>query len=199
MDNKKIKYIIFDLGGVLIKIHPEKFFKRVFGNTDIQEEIIINQSEGMNAGDVSPQEVICKLKKQYNLSLPEKDIIESFKKDWVGELINPMMQLVEELIEKGYYICALSNTNKLHADHVSPIFNYYKGFYKVYFSFELHMQKPDKKIYEYVIKDLNVKPDEIFFIDDAEENVKAAASVGMQTIRVERNKPDIAEIKRILI
>ncbi len=42
--------------------------------------------------------------------------------------------------------------------------------------------KPDRKIYEITLKKLGVKPEEVVFVDDKEENVKAAQDIGINTI-----------------
>ena len=68
------------------------------------------------------------------------------------------------------------------------------------------MRKPDPKIYEYAMERLRVKvgPDlkaeEVLFLDDIGENLKAAKALGMRTIRVLLGKTDLAvkELESIL-
>lgn len=45
------------------------------------------------------------------------------------------------------------------------------------------LRKPDPKIYQLALDVLRVKPEEAVFIDDREENAKAAAALGIQAIR----------------
>ena len=63
----------------------------------------------------------------------------------------------------------------------------YKGlevedfFDRIYLSFELHMQKPDKEIFKYVLEDAGIAPEETFFIDDSVANCSAAEQLGIRT------------------
>ncbi len=51
----------------------------------------------------------------------------------------------------------------------------------VYLSFKIGLLKPDKRIYEYVLKDLNVLPSDILFIDDNHQNILVAKECGWNT------------------
>jgi FMN phosphatase YigB (HAD superfamily) len=42
--------------------------------------------------------------------------------------------------------------------------------------------KPDKKVYQFVLDALMVKPEECYFIDDSKKNVEAAAEMGIKAI-----------------
>jgi putative hydrolase of the HAD superfamily len=44
--------------------------------------------------------------------------------------------------------------------------------------------KPDKGIYQHVIKQLQVSPESILFIDDNQVNIDTATSLGMHAHRV---------------
>lgn len=73
-------------------------------------------------------------------------------------------------------------------------------------SAHIGMRKPDPKIYEYTLKKLRekvgpeLKADEVLFLDDIGENLKAAKALGMRTLRVRLGKTDLAvkELERIL-
>jgi epoxide hydrolase-like predicted phosphatase len=68
------------------------------------------------------------------------------------------------------------------------------------------MRKPDPRIYEYTMEKLREKvgPDleanEVLFLDDIGENLKAAKALGMRTIRVQLGKTHLAvkELESIL-
>jgi epoxide hydrolase-like predicted phosphatase len=60
------------------------------------------------------------------------------------------------------------------------------------------MRKPDPRIYEYTMEKLReklggeLKPEEVLFLDDIGENLKAARRLGMRTLRVWLGKTDNA-------
>ena len=51
-----------------------------------------------------------------------------------------------------------------------------------YFSSELGLKKPQPEIFQMILKRHQLLPEEVLFIDDAEENVRAAEVLGMQVI-----------------
>jgi len=71
----------------------------------------------------------------------------------------------------------LSNLAIFHKEIITKQYNF-ADFDKVYLSYELGMQKPDYRIYEYIEKDLNFNPNQILFIDDVERNIMAAKERG---------------------
>ena len=46
------------------------------------------------------------------------------------------------------------------------------------------MRKPERRIYEHVLKELDVQGPEVIFLDDIGQNLKAAAQLGIRTIKV---------------
>ena len=59
---------------------------------------------------------------------------------------------------------------------------YDRLFHKIYVSADLCLKKPDKDIYEYVLKDLNLAPEEAVFIDNMERNTVVAEELGIKSI-----------------
>lgn len=81
----------------------------------------------------------------------------------------------------------LSNTNALHVPHFERLLKEQAGipgmhhlFDKVYYSYVLGMRKPDREIYEHVIRDSGIDPAETLFIDDLKENTDAARELGFR-------------------
>ncbi|GAA3967467.1 HAD family hydrolase [Thermobifida alba] len=55
-----------------------------------------------------------------------------------------------------------------------------RGFDSLFFSCEIGLCKPDPAVYEHVLRELGVEPGETLFVDDREENVRAAAELGIR-------------------
>ena len=47
------------------------------------------------------------------------------------------------------------------------------------------MRKPNRDIYEYVLSDLGVKPEQILFIDDDSQNILMAKQCGWNTCQAQ--------------
>ena len=121
-----------------------------------------------------------------------------------------MKSLEEELTSVKYYkdvvefahslkdkckIAILSNLMLFDKKRIDDQYDLSKFDY-VYLSFELGMRKPNKKIYEYVLNDLNVKPENILFIDDDYNNIVSARECGWNTCQafgyeLDRIKDDV--------
>jgi FMN phosphatase YigB (HAD superfamily) len=74
---------------------------------------------------------------------------------------------------------------------VTPLFT------KVYSARAMGMSKSEFDTYKFIANDLNLKPEEILFIDDNLNNVKAARDAGMEIIHFKDNS-DINKIDLII-
>ena len=61
-------------------------------------------------------------------------------------------------------------------------------FHKAYFSFDLHLLKPNPEVYEFVINQHGLIPAETLFLDDKAENIEAAKKLGIITYQL--TKPE---------
>jgi putative hydrolase of the HAD superfamily len=58
--------------------------------------------------------------------------------------------------------------------------DYFDG---VFLSQELHVEKPDDRIFQIVIKETGIDPNESLFVDDLEKNCQAAERNGFHTFQ----------------
>jgi putative hydrolase of the HAD superfamily len=100
---------------------------------------------------------------------------------------------VIEKVKKNYQMFLLSNSNEIHYDlYVRDLqlrFGYTEFddlFEKSFFSFDLHMTKPDLEIYEFVIYQNGLDVSKTLFIDDTEENIVAAKKLGLNTYLLQK-------------
>ncbi len=64
-----------------------------------------------------------------------------------------------------------------------PKFSPLEAFDDVMVSFEVHLIKPDVRIYECLLpKKYQLKPEECLFFDDRKDNVEGAREAGMQAM-----------------
>ncbi len=188
-----VKNIIFDLGGVILDIdynRPVSEFQKLgaknFHETYSQEKQapIFNKFE---RGEITPAE----FRKAIRAHLPEKVTDTEIDFAWngiLGELPSPRIVVLKMLKKMGYRLFLLSNTNSIHIKAFSQYLDstYGKGlfkelFEKVYFSSQIGMRKPSKKIFEHVLKENNLACAETLFIDDSEQHIEGAKKLGMRT------------------
>lgn len=89
-----------------------------------------------------------------------------------------VLDLIKILKQKGYKVYLLSNTSV-------PVYGFItsskigKDFDGFLISAIEKMIKPNKEIYLRLFEKFSIKPEESFFIDDNEENIKASIECGM--------------------
>lgn len=104
------------------------------------------------------------------------------------------LKLMKKLKEKNYKIGFLSNTEK------SAIEFFKKQNYDIdvtVFSCLEGTVKPELKIYEILIKRMQMKPKEIVFLDDKKENILIAQQIGIKRILFKNIKQVKQELKKL--
>jgi putative hydrolase of the HAD superfamily len=92
-----------------------------------------------------------------------------------------MVDWAVAISKSGFKTGILSNIPFEIAD-VFKEFDWAKGFTHNTWSCYLRLAKPDPAIYHHVVDALGIRPEEALFLDDRQENVLSAESVGLQGI-----------------
>lgn len=94
---------------------------------------------------------------------------------------NSVLELVKKLRKQGIKCYLASDNNRYRADDLMKniLGQYFDG---GFFSCYLSCVKEDDEYYQAVLKELKLKPKEILFVDDEEENVKAARKMGLRAV-----------------
>ena len=75
----------------------------------------------------------------------------------------------------------------------------YRGFDPIVLSYKEKVEKPDPRIYKIATQRSGVKPEEILFIDNLEENIVAAQKAGMQVVVANSSDQVVADVKRVML
>ena len=188
------KNIIFDLGNVLVKLNPEGCIG-AFKAIGMGELVDSNpQSEGMKlmsklgVGMITTEEFCEAARKLTGADVTNEEIIAAANKMLV-EIPDEKKERLLQLKKAGYRLFLLSNTIDIHWDYcVELLFPYQNHGVEDYFeqcflSQRMHLAKPNARIYEEVIRQANIHPDETLFIDDLKENCEAAEKLGIHTFQ----------------
>jgi glucose-1-phosphatase len=179
-----IKNLIFDFGDVFINLDKISFKKNIDELSKYFPDLedISNFNKNYERGLVSTDEFINRYASEIK-GLTKED----FTAKWNSVLADFPYSRVEFLKNlnktKKYNIALLSNTNELHIDFISkntPFYQEFKSLFKsFYLSHEINLIKPNKEIYEFVLKQNNFIAEETLFVDDLIENTKAASKLGI--------------------
>ena len=187
--DKNIKNIVFDLGGVLVDLD----FKSTINGlqkarfTNVKEQLQAFDQDGIfkkfELGEISADEFRASIRKNSSVSLTDEEV-DSLWNLMLLEIPREKLELILDLRSK-YMVYLLSNTNSIHWDYVCKNAFNYRGFRmddyfeETFLSYEMHLAKPDKAIFEKMLNDANLLPEETLFIDDLEANCKAAEEIGI--------------------
>ena len=188
------KNIIFDLGNVLVKLNSEGCIG-AFKAIGMGELVDSNpQSEGMKlmsklgVGMITTEAFCDAARELTGADVTNEEIINAANKMLV-EIPDEKKERLLQLKKAGYRLFLLSNTIDVHWDYcVEHLFPYQKYGVEDYFeqcflSQRMHLAKPNARIYEEVIRQVNIHPDETLFIDDLKENCEAAEKLGIHTFQ----------------
>ena len=199
-----IKTIFFDIGGVLIDIHPEKTYQYISDCVDLSPDIIEKKFpwEAHNEyekGHISDRDWFMAVKE----ALPQPCCLKEsdFWKGWkllLGEEKKTLSIL--QKLKSNYNIWLLSNTNSKHIqDEIEINYLFPKLVNGAIYSFEVGHRKPGEDIYKIALETAKVfTPEESLFIDDLYENIQAARNLGMNAIHfqsIEKLKVELNNVE----
>lgn len=190
--------IVFDLGGVIINLNVPRCvsnFKRLMPEENIRNILgIDDEGEGVVAvsaatkqlmhdyeyGNISTDEFLSTLQKYCFAGTT----IEQIRAAWLSmldELPQERLDYIRHLRAEGYRTILLSNSNELHWVPIWEQYHLGDYFDAVFASQNLHMAKPNKEIFEHVVREAKVN--EAIYVDDLEKNRKAGEQfAGWKTV-----------------
>lgn len=189
--NHSIKAILFDMGNVLLFFNARissKAFAEATGlaEGDIWELFFISELEkSYTRGELSSKDFY----EQVCPYFPKKINYETFSRLW-NDIFTENSEMDELLksLKKHYPLYMISNTNDLHFEYIKKNFNITKHFTGFFPSHEVGHRKPNPAMFQHVLKEIKLKPDEAVFIDDILEFVESARKLGINAVQFTSRK-----------
>lgn len=192
----RVDALLFDLGGVLIDIDGERVFSHWARCSGVPVETLRARFQVDEAyrqferGELAVADYFATLRARLDIDLADADLLVGWNAMLVGE--KPGIRTLLERAAARYPLYLFSNTNSAHqvvwarefAALLSP-------FARLFVSSEIGRRKPDPAAFRYVADAIGLAPERILFLDDAEENIAGAQSIGMPAIHVHSSE-DIA-------
>jgi HAD superfamily hydrolase (TIGR01509 family) len=168
-----MKVIGFDLVGVLVG-------ENSFELNDIQDKM--ERLFGKNKSDYEYKKLVEeKISNEIDIEENTRYIINN-----IYEVKYP--NLIFELKNKYPNVILIIATN-----HISYIRDYIERNFdmsiidKIYVSAEMNEVKPNAEFYKYILNDLNIKANDMLFLDDNLENIDGAKILGINTIKINKD------------
>ena len=203
-----VKAVVFDMGGVIVRLDMDRCisnFKELAGFTDIekyldrfhQKGFISDLEEGLTTADEFYQECLRHSRPGTTVETARYcfcSLLDGLEDETLG---------VIRSLRGRYPLYVLSNNNPVSREYFREMMTE-RGldpaevFAKEFYSYEMHLLKPAREVYEHVVESIGVKPEEILFIDDARDNVEAAQAVGITTLWVQPGMDLAKEVEEML-
>ena len=191
--------IVFDLGGVVFNWQPDTIIRRVFQDPDTQDLVraeIFEHADWveLDRGTIALDQAI--VRGASRTGLPHEDIEKLLNE--VPRSLTPIQGTIELIRSMGGSNNRFFVLSNMHVASFSYLENKYKiwdMFDGIVISSRIQKVKPEIAIYVHLLTEYQLKASETIFIDDTSENLTAASSIGIQTIKF----VDSSQCKRDLV
>jgi glucose-1-phosphatase len=192
--------IIFDLGKVLIDFDHRIATAKLAPLSRMPAEEIYSLffdsklTKQFEEGQIEPGEFYGKVKRILKLKLRYEQFVPIWNQIFFLSEDNREVYALARKLKESYTVSMLSNINALHFAYIKEHFPIFDAFHHVFTSYELGHMKPDPRIYSIVLKQLNVKPGEVFYTDDRAELIEKARTMGIRAYQY----TGVAQLKKDL-
>ena len=174
---------IFDIGNVLIDFKPEPFLRELFSEPKLEEKInetIFKSAEwlDMDRGILTHRnasEIFCLREPNYSL-----EITRTMQR--LTDMLTPMqdtIDLLPKIKECGHNLYYLSNYHNELRNYIMEKYQFFSLFNGGVFSCDIQAIKPEPEIYQYLLQEYKLSPEDCVFFDDMIANVEAAKKEGI--------------------
>lgn len=209
------KVFVFDLGMVLVSLYRKECVEnfRLLGIEDAAAMIGNCSQDGpfgaLEYGLISVEKFCDELAQISSRKITEKDILNAWN-SMIGETPVDLLNMIYRLRhEFGKTVCMLSNVNQPHIDNVMQNhFRQVEGrdihdyFDALYLSHELHLKKPEPKIFETVGQSIHKKfgfcGSDIIFFDDSRDNVDMAIRYGWDSVVIANTDETMEMLRKMM-
>ena len=195
LTDPSIKNLIFDLGGVILDLSIDTSlasFAHLSGIEKNEVKRLFTSSPGFESyekGEISDEDFRAFVKNLYKLNVSDDELDACWSAMLLGIPLKKL-QLLEKL-KTQYKVYLLSNTNDIHLHYINTKLLPPLGsnslddfFHHAYYSQRMKKRKPDAEIFQQVLDESNLLPQQTLFLDDNQANIDGAGKLGIKTVLV---------------
>ena len=189
-----VRNLMFDLGGVIIDLDRQSCVDTLvaLGDSHADELLGLSMQKGefmkLEEGKISAADFYNEMRRRIGRPVSDNEITDAINELLIGIPVE-RLRLLREL-KQHFKVMLLSNTNSIMFDtkiadcfaqeglSVSHYFN------DIFLSYRLKACKPHAEIFEKVIAQAQIIPEETLFFDDSQQNLDTAAALGFKTYLV---------------
>ena len=199
MNSLKSPVIIFDFGGVLVDWSPYYLYRQVMDNDEeikafLDEIDFVYWNTQFDKGYPFSKGIEEKCAR-----FPHREeLIRLFNSRWLdamGEVMTATVDVVRGLKQAGYSLYGLSNWSFEKFNLVKDRCEFLDYLDDYLLSGQVKLIKPESEIFHLLLNKIGQPAANCLFVDDNLENIKAAQSLGFQTIRFQSAGQLVQDLK----
>jgi epoxide hydrolase-like predicted phosphatase len=200
--HKPIQAVIFDYGGVLVRMADESPRQQLAQRYGLRLETIYHLLFDSDSAHLAAQGEITAAKHWQTLAtllkIPPPELPEFIHQFWSADMLDEDLVAYIRRLRRRFKVGLLSNA----FDDLRPIlqerWKIAEDFDDLVISAEVGLLKPDLRIYHLAVERLGVSPEAAVFLDDVEQNVAGAQAAGLQAILFRDPAAARAELEALL-
>lgn len=194
-----LKHVILDMGNVLLDYNPgvvlDHFFETEEDRALIRRELFegpewVQGDLGYITNEQRYDGVSRRVPPRLHKRL--RACVEGW--DFCMVPLDGAVEFCRFVKDSGYGVYILSNAGPEFYEYFSKYFDpdFFDG---IVISSEVHIVKPDERIYRHLLRKYGLAEEECLFVDDRPDNVQGALACGLQAYRFQN---DFKELKKML-
>jgi 2-haloacid dehalogenase len=193
--------IIFDFGGVLLDWNPRYLYRKLFPNDEqgmerFLSEIGFNEWNRLQDAGRPFSVAVAELCSRY----PQYcDLIRAYDERYLESLkgaIPATVDILRSLWMEGFSLFGFSNWSAEKFYLARPEYEFLGWFQGIVISGEVGMTKPDPRIFQMLLMQVNRPAGECLLIDDSPANISVGHTLGFQTIHFHKPSQLADELAR---
>lgn len=180
-----IMAVMFDLGGVYFEDGTKKFVAKLSPLVNKNKEELLNffrtgKSIDYRKNIISGDEFFTWTSKELGSNVTPRDLNIM----WVSEYTEMagIRDLILSLKNGGIKVTILSDNVPERVKYLQEKYQFLDLFDDVVLSYEVNLIKDSSEMFELALSRLNLKPNEVIFVDDKQEKLDIAKELGINTV-----------------
>ena len=177
-----IKAVIFDIGGVVAVFSNNAYYKYLAKASGLSvsqvRKAVLGRVPAFETGKLTIRRFEAAIAASLGIKAGDVMWLRFYKKHVTVD--TDVVDLIREL-HNSYVTACITNIDASKYAFMNRLLGRYVFDYR-FASCNVHIRKPDRRIYRYALGKLKLMPKETLFIDNQIENVRGARSIGMHSV-----------------
>lgn len=197
-----MRNVIFDLGGVVLDWNPDAILEGYYTDPSARaamKSALFKHPDWLqlDRGTLTESEVLGRL--QQRTGSPEEELFGLFEA--IRSSLRPKadtVALLQSLAQRQVPLYCLSNMAASTFAYLREQHGFWDAFRGIVISGEIKMAKPEREIFEYLLRRYALSASETVFVDDHAPNIQAAQELGLHTVWFRDAGQCALELERLL-